>query len=119
PHSPAGWLYRAVRNAAISTGRAERRRQRHEGRAAANAPAWFEQSDTAGLDAATAGAALAALPAEQREVIVARLWGGLTFEHVAELTGTSPPTAHRRFTAGLQSLRQILRVPCPTKRTPR
>jgi RNA polymerase sigma factor (sigma-70 family) len=118
PRSPVGWLYRAVRNGAISAGRAERRRQRHEGRAAARAPAWFHPAEPTGLDAATAAAALADLPVEQREVIVARLWGGLTFEQIAELTGTSPPTAFRRYAAGLEALRQKLRVSCPAKKTP-
>lgn len=118
PRVPAGWLFRAVRNAAISAGRAERRRQKHEGRAATQAPTWFYPSESAGLDAATAAAALNELPPEQREAIVARLWGGLTFEQIAELTGTSAPTAHRRYTTGLQGLRELLRVSCPTKKTP-
>src|SRR5207248_9051798 len=101
--------------AAGRAGRAERGRGRHEGRAAARAPAWFEPSEATGLDAAAAAATLAGLPLEQREVIVARLWGGLTFEQIAELTGTSPPTAFRRYAAGLEALRQKLRVSCPAK----
>jgi RNA polymerase sigma-70 factor (ECF subfamily) len=48
------------------------------------------------------------LPLELREVIVARLWGGLTFEAVAALAGTSVPTAHRRYQAGLAQLRERL-----------
>jgi RNA polymerase sigma factor (sigma-70 family) len=117
PRAPVGWLYRAVRNAAVSAGRGERRRQRHEKRAAAQAPAWFDAAEPAGLDAATAAAALAGLPLEQREPIVAHLWGGLTFEQIADLTGTSAPTAYRRYAAGLQALRQKLGVPCPKPKT--
>ena len=43
-----------------------------------------------------------------REVIGARLWGGLTFDEVARLVGCSLATAHRRFQAGLTELRMRL-----------
>ena len=51
---------------------------------------------------------LTELPLEQREVVVARIWGGLTFEDVARLVGCSLPTAHRRYQAGLAALREKL-----------
>src|SRR5579884_781668 len=115
PDNPASWLYRVVRNAALSAGRTERRRQRHEAAAAAQAPAWFTAADAEGLDAEAATAALQGLPLEEREVIVAHLWGGLTFEQIAELAGCSPSTAHRRYVAGLANLRERLHVPCPNQ----
>ena len=59
-------------------------------------------------------AALERLPGEQREVIVARLWGGLSFEEIAEVAGCSASTAFRRYSAGIDALRQELGVPCPT-----
>ncbi len=52
-------------------------------------------------------------------MIVAHLWGGLTFEQIAELAGCSPSTAHRRYVAGLANLRERLHVPCPNQRTTR
>jgi len=116
PDNPAGWLYRVVRNGAISAARSTRRRRRHEGLAAARAPAWFI-AEASALDAEAATAALQELPVEQREIIVAHLWGGLSFEQIAELVGTSPSTAHRWYTAGLTSLRERLGVPCPSKPT--
>jgi RNA polymerase sigma-70 factor (ECF subfamily) len=113
PDNPVAWLYRAVRNGALSAARAGRRRRRHEAAAAARVPDWFLPSEGAGLDAAAAAAALEGLPGELREVVVAHLWGGLPFEQVAGLTGTSPSTAHRRYQAALDALRERLRVPCP------
>ena len=115
PDNVVGWLYRVVRNAAISAGRAARRRQRHETEAASRRPDWFVPNDGIGLDARSAAAALDALPDEQRETIVAHLWGGLTFEQIGELTGVSSSTAHRRYLAALEALRRRLRVSCPRR----
>src|SRR5262245_9315903 len=86
PLQPGAWLYRVVRNGAISQARAARRRQTHEARAAERTATWFiPPDDPTGLDVARVTAVLAALPDEQREPIVAHLWGGLTFEQIAEL----------------------------------
>ena len=115
PHHPVAWLYRAVRNRAISESRSERRRQNHEGRVAERAALWFTPSeDHSSLDAQAATDALQILPLEQREIIVAHLWGGLTFEQIAELTGGSAATCWRRYSAGLAKLRQKMGVSCPT-----
>ncbi len=112
PPNLLGWLYRTVRNGAISAARAAHRRRRHERAAAAAGAGWFAPDPTAGLDPQAAGEALAGLPIEQREVIVAHLWGGLKFEEIAEVAGTSASTAHRRYQAGLAALRQKLGVTC-------
>ncbi len=114
PQQPAAWLYRVVRNGAISQMRATRRRQTHEARAAGRAPAWFiPPDDPTGLDVARVTAALGELPGEQRETIVAHLWGGLTFEQIGQLSGSSAATAYRRYAAGIAALRQRLGEPCP------
>jgi RNA polymerase sigma-70 factor (ECF subfamily) len=118
--NPLAWLYRVVRNGAISAARADQRRRRHESTAAARVCAWFVPSEETALDGATATAALQGLPVDQREVLVAHLWGRLTFDQIGVLTGTSASSAHRRYLSGLSALRERLRVPCPegpTKRT--
>ena len=112
PDDPVAWLYRVVRNAAIDAGKSERRRQRREA-LAAKPVRWFDQETIDGLDAASAVAALESLPTEQREVIVARLWGGLTLKEVAAVAGCSISAAHRRFEAGVAALRERLGVTCP------
>ena len=113
PREAVPWLYRVVRNGAIDAARVARRRQRRES-AAARPVRWFVEPAVEGLDAGAAVAALQRLPVEQREAIVARLWGGLSFEQIAEVAGCSASTAFRRFGAGIDALRQELRVPCPT-----
>ena len=113
PRDPVAWLYRVVRNGAIDAGRTERNRQKRESAAARPQP-WFVERAVDDLDAAAAVAALQRVPTEQREVIVARLWGGLGFEQIAELAGCSASTAFRRFSAGIDALRRELGLPCPT-----
>lgn len=106
PEDPVAWAYRAVRNAAIDAGRAGSRRRRRE-RAVAQGE-WFEPSPGDPLDAAAAEAALRRLPAELREAVVLRVWGGLGFGAVADVCGCSVSTAHARHAAGLKRLRAIL-----------
>ncbi len=112
PDDQAAWLFRVVRNAAIDAGRSERRRSQREA-SVAKPVRWFLEPAIEGLDADVAIAALEELPAERREVIVARLWGGVTFEQFGQIAGCSASTAHRRFEAGIEQLRKKLGAPCP------
>lgn len=115
PAHPVAWLYAVVRNAAMDASRSDRRRKKHETVAAERTETWFEPSDDpTGLDGRTAAAALSELPPETREVIVAHLWGGQTFEQIAATVGGSASTAFRRYTAGLNVLRTKLGALCPT-----
>jgi RNA polymerase sigma-70 factor (ECF subfamily) len=109
PREVVPWLYRVVRNGALDAGKTARRRQRRE-RAVARPERWFVEAAVEGLDAEAAVAALERLPLDQREVIVARLWGGLSFEEIAALAGCSASTAFRRFSAAIDALRQELGV---------
>ena len=112
PRDAVAWLYRVVRNAAIDAGKADRRRQRRE-TATVRPGRWFVEPAVEGLDAEAAVSALQRLPVEEREAIVARLWGGLSFEQIAEVAGCSASTAFRRFSAGIDALRKELGAPCP------
>jgi RNA polymerase sigma factor (sigma-70 family) len=109
PEQVLPWLYRVVRNGALAAGRGAARRRRRQDRASAS-EAWFAATDDR-LDGQEATRLLVELPLEQREVVVARIWGGLTFEEVARLAGCSLPTAHRRYQAGLAALRERLTGP--------
>src|SRR5579871_5550745 len=104
------WLYRVVRNEALAASRGEARRRQREDRASLS-EALFDRADDE-LDGRQATRLLAELPLEQREVVVARIWGELTFEEIAELAGCSLATAHRRYQAGLAALRERLELPC-------
>lgn len=117
PERALPWLYRVVRNAAQTAGRGERRRRRHEAVAAGRAAAWFTADADSVLDARTAADVLARLGDDEREVIVAHLWGGLSFEDIGAVMGCSASTAYRSYAAGLTALRDRLRVPCPNPST--
>jgi RNA polymerase sigma-70 factor (ECF subfamily) len=113
PASPVAWLFRVVRNRAISQFRSARRRERREQLAFRLRPKDGEQDEPLAAD--ELAAAIESLPDELREVVVARTWGGLNFEQIAELAGCSTSTAHRRYEAGLIALREKLELSCPTK----
>src|SRR5687768_3096151 len=66
PANVPAWLHKVVRNAAISAGRSERRRRKHE--AAAARPLFTPAAE---IDRDAVGLALQHLPAELREVLVA------------------------------------------------
>ena len=106
-----------MRNKAINAARSGRRRARHEAQAAHRGEPWLVASDGDRLDAAAAARALAELPLDEREVIVARLWGGLSFAEIAGLTGSSLSTTHRRYQQGLAALRERLEGTCPEKKS--
>lgn len=111
PDDVAAWLYRVVRNGAIDQAKMARRRVRRESSAGQTAR-WFVETEIDGLDAETAVAALEKLEAERREVIVAHHWGGLSFEQIGVVAGCSASTAHRRYRAGIEDLRESLGVTC-------
>jgi RNA polymerase sigma factor (sigma-70 family) len=114
PEPAVPWLFRVVRNRAISAARSERRRRQREASAAPQA--WFLPEIASGLEAAELRDALATLPLEQREVVVAHVWGGLTFEQIGALADCSTSMAYRRYTLGIATLRERMgRLPCPTK----
>ena len=117
PENLVGWMYRVVRNRAINVARSCRRQSHRETAVASRGRPWFVSTAGDRLDAVAATDALAELPADQREAIVARLWGGLSFEEIACLSGSSPSTVYRCFQRGLAALRERLGWSCPTKKT--
>ena len=112
PRNVVPWLFRVVRNQAVSALRSAQRRRQHETRVAEQqAQCDFTGAPTF-LDGEAVTGALRTLPDEQREVITLHLWGGLTFVEIAEVIASSASTVHRWYLAGLEQLRERLDVPC-------
>jgi RNA polymerase sigma-70 factor (ECF subfamily) len=112
PERPVAWLYGTVRRVALHDARTERRRRARERRVAVAKRAWIAPADALESDVAQLMDQLDDLPRQQREVVVARVWGDLTFEEIGELTGASSSTAHRRYCQALESLRKGLNGRC-------
>jgi RNA polymerase sigma-70 factor (ECF subfamily) len=109
PNEPIAWLSQVVRREAITHWRSESRRVRRETVATEVRQQWFASADDNRVDAVDRLAmqqALGRLDVEDREIIIAHLWAGLTFRQIAE-SFESPLTAvHRRYTASIARLRE-------------
>jgi len=107
-------LFTAVRTAALDLAKARRRRTGREQRAADTAPtAWWDGDTLAERERADAVArAIAALPPEQREPVVLRIWGGLTFAEAARTLDENINTVAARYRAALTRLRHLLPETC-------
>lgn len=102
---PVPFLYTCVRRTALNWLRERGRRQTHEQHSAPQ-PLFATDRDQL-AEAETDEAiekALARLTDEQREVIVMRVWGELTFPQIGEVLSISPSTADTRYRAGLKCL---------------
>jgi RNA polymerase sigma-70 factor, ECF subfamily len=99
---PVPYLFRAIRNTALNHIRGQSREVELAG-----AGVWLESPDGSTEESLALQSALATLPAEQREVVVLKIWGQLTFEEVAAVIGVSPNTAASRYRYGLEKLKEI------------
>ncbi|HMO86724.1 MAG TPA: sigma-70 family RNA polymerase sigma factor [Lacipirellulaceae bacterium] len=112
PTNPAAWLYRTVRNRALNASRAARRRTAHE--QAAPAPRGAAQRSAGGAEQVELADLLAALDDAQRETVVLRVWGQLTWDEIAAIVGGSKSAAQRRYVHSLEHLRRLWESPsCP------
>lgn len=110
PENVVSWLYKVVRNGAVDAARRAYRRLKRE-RYASNREAWFDSTDDS-IDAQTATKLLNELDPNLREIVVARIWGELTFDEIARIAGVSLATARRRYLEGLAVLQERIEPEC-------
>lgn len=106
---PSAYLFGCVRGCALEWLRARQRRGRREQVVARSERVFFESQVLAEERRHAIEAALATLPSEQREVVVLRIWGGLSFANIGEVLGVSINTAMSRHRYALERLRRLLR----------
>ncbi|MCK4871196.1 MAG: RNA polymerase sigma factor [Phycisphaerales bacterium] len=98
---PPAYLARCVRHAA------GRRLQRDARRRAVESQAptqdWFDPDRGADLTA-WAARAVASLPVKQREVVILKIWSGLTFEQIGRALDIPISTAGHRYRTALETL---------------
>ncbi len=104
-----GLLYAAVRSIALDFLRRDNRRARRESTAASETDQtvqpMFEIEDESQRALV---AALDLLPAEQREVLVMKIWNDLTFAEIASALEISQNTAASRYRYALANLKKNL-----------
>jgi RNA polymerase sigma-70 factor (ECF subfamily) len=106
-------LFAAVRTTALDWRRKHERRVRREllpeAMLTSEALLLFDNTLEQQENAATIEAALARLPEIQREVVVLRIWGELTFAEIGTALGESINTVASRYRTGLETLRKSFR----------
>ena len=108
------YLYACVRTAAIDAARAEAARKRRDALVDVEEESIFvPQHDELAAQVETA---LSHLPDEQREVVVMKIWGGVTFAQIAEALEISPNTAASRYRYAIEKLESELAEFCPELR---
>jgi RNA polymerase sigma-70 factor (ECF subfamily) len=117
PDHVVAWLYRVVKHRALNAARSDRRRRDRESRATVERfpetekPAAFDSDDTI-----AATDALVQLEPSERELVVMRIWGNLTYEEIGTALNISTATAYRQYERALTKLRNILESPCTTNK---
>ncbi len=111
PGEPMALLVTSVRRAAFDLARRNGRRAAREEQTVAESEvsnSTFQFSLEADERRAALEGALQRIPAEQREVLVLKIWAELTFDQIGHELGISPNTAASRYRYALAALRQEL-----------
>ena len=104
PENPSAWLFKASRRLALNQMRSDQRRSKRENE--------YNQRPTSAtspeIDAERAElmTVLQNLPTLARQIIVARIWGELSFDAIAESLEISKSTVWRHYELSLEQLRQ-------------
>jgi RNA polymerase sigma factor (sigma-70 family) len=102
---PAAYFYACVKHVALDWQRNRKRRtRREEATARPEDTAFFVGSLEQNERRASIEDALCHLPESQREVMVMRIWGGLTFPQIASALRISENTARSRYRYALAKL---------------
>ena len=104
PNMPVAYVYRAVRNAALNARRSNLRLAALDPQSSVFWHRGGNQEAAMALEKA-----LGELPEEQREVVVMRVWSGLTLEEIAESVDAPLNTIASRYRYALEKLRVKLR----------
>ena len=108
PENEVAWLYRVVRNRAINELRANQRRAEREKIAARHFMTESQNQIELEESQAQLMKTLDGLKPEDRELIVLRIWSGLTWAEIGELTGASSSSAQRNYVSALKLLKKRL-----------
>ncbi len=108
--APAPYLYRAVRNASFNL----MRDRRHEV-SLVNEELWLSHVTAEPSEVLMLQGALRELPQEQREIVFLKIWGGLTFQEIANAIDVPRNTVASRYRYALEKLREQLIAKPPAR----
>jgi RNA polymerase sigma-70 factor, ECF subfamily len=117
PANAKAWLYRSVRNAAISAIRSRSRRRAHESSAATHRSEWFVPGDDDAIDAAQAQHVLQSLETDHREIVALRIWAQMSFKEIAAVVDLPLSTVFDRYRTALDEIKRKLETPCPMNKS--
>ncbi len=100
-----GYLFAAARNEALRLLDRRRRAQLPE---PAEPPAMFDAPPGGEEETARLERALGSLPADQREVVMLKIWEGLKFREIAAVLGVPQDTAASRYRYAMEKLKEAL-----------
>ena len=117
PDNARAWLYRVVRNEAVSFMRRLRLKRRVSERLGGAAEPCFESRGEDLIDAQTVQSLLETLAKPQREIVVLRIWGQMTLQETAGIVHKPVSTVHHLYQKALEKMRQTLeQSSCTTKK---
>jgi RNA polymerase sigma-70 factor, ECF subfamily len=106
---PTAYLYACAKNCALDWQRGRQRRSRREKTTARpEAEPMFAATLEQDERRAAIETALTELPEKQREVMVMKIWGGLSFPQIAVALATSADTVASRYRYALAKLHDVL-----------
>lgn len=108
PDNPVAWMYTTVRRRAMNVARAESRREYHQQQVGRQQDSWFVPTNCDSFDSLNYESLLARLPLLDREIVVTRIWGNLTFAQIGELVQQTLSTVHRRYQQALSKLEKMI-----------
>lgn len=108
PDDPVAWLFATVRRKAMNISRRERRLAKHQQRASEARETWFSADVDRRMVAAEIAESLELLPDLERQIVVTRIWGELSFDQIATIVSKSRSAVHRRYQQALAMLAQRL-----------
>jgi RNA polymerase sigma-70 factor (ECF subfamily) len=115
PQHVVAWLYRVVKNRALNAARGARRRRERETQSIAERfPVTQQSSSFDRTESLAVVEALDRLETGDREIIMMRIWSGLTYEEIATALSISTSSAYRQYERALEKLRPLLESPCST-----
>ena len=106
---PVTYLYRCVRTTAINRNRSHKRRRHHETRSpSGRAPDCPGEAAEQSERQKCIQRAVSELPADQREVVVMKIWGELTFSRIGKVLSLPRSTTHAMYQTAMNSLQKKL-----------